>query len=372
MQAMAGGSRTPREEALRRCMELPWLDMYEVWRVLGSYLVPAGASETDTSRHLRECIEATACLTCAAAHLKLPEGEVPTIAAYTKVRAELDLPLTARQIETRWEGWRFAKLALGGERAVETPAQRSIRRAATGRKRHHEEHVTGVRDWLASKPATTTKEDYDEWTKRHNSDVSRLPCRRGIRVESGLNLSWKWVLSVARFEVELPDAKVAYGDELREASGTFDLVGATGIALIYGTHRHDAQHLVREPGFPPHVAVLTGSRVWLRSDVEAHHAGKPFPKGRREGELQPRIVQSDEVCERLGYAPTTFIGAIHNHRVGVPQPSGSVSAKLYWVRKDFERWVHDVFAPWEAALPEYRRRLRTRNPADPKNPSKGM
>lgn len=369
---MAAASRTPREEALRRCMELPWLDMYEVWQVLGSYLVPAGASETDTSRQLRERIEATACLTCAAAHLKLPEGEAPTIAAYTKVRVELDLPLTARQIETRWEGWRFAKLALGGERAVETPAQRSIRRAATGRKHHHEEYVTGVRDWLATKPAATTKADYDEWAKRHNSNVSRLPCRLGGHVESGLNLSWKRVLSVARFEVDLPDAKVAYAAELREASGTFDLVGATGVALIYGTRRQHAHHLARTPGFPPHVAVLTGSRVWYRSDVEAHHAGKPFPKKRREGELQPRIVHSGEVCQRLGYAPATLIGVIHNHGAGAPQPAGSVSAKLYWVRKDFERWVRDVFEPWEAALPEYRRRLRTRNPHDPKDPSKGV
>jgi hypothetical protein len=83
-------------------------------------------------------------------------------------------------------------------------------------------------------------------------------------------------------------------------------------------------------------------------------------------------VQSDEVCKRLGYAPATLIGAIHNHRVGAPQPAGSVSAKLYWVREDFERWVREVFEPWEAALPEYRRRLRTRNPRDPKNPSKGV
>ena len=91
---MAGGNRTPREEALRRCMELPWLDMYEVWQVLGSYLVPAGARETDTSRQLRERGEAIACLKCAAVHLELPDGQAPTIAAYTRARAELDLPLT--------------------------------------------------------------------------------------------------------------------------------------------------------------------------------------------------------------------------------------------------------------------------------------
>jgi hypothetical protein len=50
------------------------------------------------------------------AHLKLPEGEAPSITAYTGARAELGLPLTARQIEARKECWRFAKLALADQR----------------------------------------------------------------------------------------------------------------------------------------------------------------------------------------------------------------------------------------------------------------
>lgn len=354
-------------------MELPWLDMYEVWRVLGSYLTPAGARETDTDRELRERIEATACLRRVAAHLRLPEGQAPTIAAYTRARAELDLPLSARQVETRWEGWHFAKLALAGEKAVETPAQRSIRRAATGRKYQREEYLTGIRDWLIHEPASETTADYDEWVKDRNSDPERAPCRRAVAIESRLSLSWSRVLAVARFEAELPEAHLAYAEELRKASGVFDLVGAVDIALIFGTSRQEAQRLVRKPCFPPHVAVLSRARVWYRSDVEAHHVGQPHPEHRQEGELQARIVQSSEVSERLGCSLVLLTSYLHDGRRGpAPQPAGRVSTKLYWVREDFEQWVRDVFEPWKAGLPERRRLKREQIMLDAKGHSEGV
>ena len=341
---MAGGSRTPREEALRRCMELPWLDMYEVWQVLGSYLVPAGARQTDTSRQLRERGEATACLKCAAVHLELPDGQAPTIAAYTRARAELDLPLTSRQIETRWEGWLFAKHALTGERSVETPGQRSIRRAASGRRRNHEEYLTGVREWLQQKPASMTRPDYDVWAQSRNESSAERPVVAGETVTRGLALSWSWALRVADFEMEVQEAQRQYLDALTSASGTLELIGVSGVALVFAVNRTTAQAMTGRAAFPAHVAVIAGARAWYRKDIEAHHAGKSIRR-RTAGELQSQIVDSAEVCRTLGLNPGTLIAGIHNERPWAPQPSGSVSGKSFWLRNEFEQWLGNRALP---------------------------
>lgn len=51
-------------------------------------------------------------------------------------------------------------------------------------------------------------------------------------------------------------------------------------------------------------------RAWYRSDVEAHHADKPFP-ARTPGEVNPQLMTSSEVHARLGGTPATMRTYIH-------------------------------------------------------------
>jgi predicted DNA-binding transcriptional regulator AlpA len=324
---------------LRRCFELPWRDLYEVWRVIGSYLEPAGARETKVARQLRDRAEAVDCLRRAAAHLDLdPDaGQAPTIEQYEQARADLDLPLSRRQIETRWEGWHFAKLALTGERPVETVGQRSLRRAASGRMRNHEEYLAGVREWLERKRPSTTRDDYDTWTTVRNETSPERPVVLGHAVERGLSLTWRWVLRVAQFEMEVDEAQALHLEELTAASGPLGLIGVAGIALIYKTSRSHATDIAGRSDFPPPVAVVASTRAWYRKDVEAHHSGRKVR--RRQGELQERLVDSVEFSTRTGMARATIHGAVHNQRPSVLPPAGSVAGRTYWLRDDFEAWL---------------------------------
>lgn len=367
---MTSRQRTPREEVLRRCFELPWEDLYEVWRVVGSYLEPSGARETKVSKQLRERAEAVDCLRRAAERLGLSPDESPTVEQYKSVRDELGLPLTARQIELRWEGWRFATLALTGERSVETSAQRSLRRAASGRRYGHEEYLVGVREWLDGppKPASTTTKDYDKWARARNESPGARPVVLSTAVNGGLGLTWELVLRVAQFEMQLDEAQQLMLDEMTAASGPFQLVATGGIALIYKTSKGHAGDITGRTGFPAPVAVIGGSKVWYRKDVEAHKAGR---KVRRQGgELQERLVTSGEYSRRSGWTQATIHGLVHNETPSVRKPAGSAGGRTFWLREDFEKWMVER----EKRLVERDKRRATvkRRNRDAKSPKKGV
>jgi hypothetical protein len=329
--------RTPLEEVLRRCFELPWQDLYEVWRVIGSYIEAGGVRETRIGKQVRERAEALDCLKAAAAHLKLAPDDAPTIEGYKRAREELGLALSARQIELRWEGWQFARLALTGERPVETAAQRSLRRDASGRRWSHEEYLTGVREWLEQKPVSRTRKDYDRWATERNDRTPGPPLVTSGALRVGFALSWEWILRVAEFDVELDDPQGQHLEELTKASGKLKLVGPTGIALLYRTSVANGHELSKQSGFPPPVATLNRMRLWYRKDIEAHRAGRRVR--RRQGELQPRIIDSHEASRRLGKTPASLISAIHKGIKKYPTPAGSVSNNLYWMRDEFEAFL---------------------------------
>jgi predicted DNA-binding transcriptional regulator AlpA len=342
--------RTPREEVLRRCFELSWPDLVEVWRIIGSYLQPAGETETEVTKQLRERAQALDYMKQAAEHLGLPAGTAPTGAQYEQARKELGLPLTRRQIELRWEGWRFATLHYRGFRAVETPAQRALRRKTSGRRSKHEGHLAGVRLWLETKPEGRAAEDYDYWRQRHNEQTDGLQVVKAEAVRRALNLPWSYVLRVADFEMELEEAQAENQARTQQARGALDLASRAEVAHIYGVDGATADSYTRQPGFPPPVAILAGARVWYLSDVEAHHAGRPYP-ARREGELQDALLDVHEVAEQLLMKEGSLRAALHENRPTVPKPAGQVSKRVYWLREDFEAWL---------STPEQQRRLDAR------------
>lgn len=134
-------------------------------------------------------------------------------------------------------------------------------------------------------------------------------------------------------------AQARHLDELTDGGGPLRLVGTRGVALIMGVGATYAGQVARGPTFPAHILNLGRARAWYREDVEAYHLGKPVAV-RTPGELNERIMTSEQVREPLGMRADPFIAGVHRldwHLV--PEPSGRVSVKLFWLRKDVERWV---------------------------------
>lgn len=332
--------QTAREAALRQVLDLPWRDVYEVYTTLGEYLKPQKRErETKTQRELRERAEALEALERAARHLKLPADRAPTVEQYNRAATKLGLDLSSAQVVRRWGFWREASNALVRKARTETPEQRAVRRATTGKRRGHADYLAGVREWLRGKPASTTEKDYDAWVERRNEqNPDALPYVKGGSVIIGLSIQWPRVLAVARRKTTLGAAQAEYLEELTAAAGRLQLVGSVAVGLILGKGSVQAADITREPGFPPRVATIGNARVWYRDDIEAYKAGRSVR--RREGELQPHIVDSKELRKLLALKPAMLVTHVHKRRFHlVPEPAGTVSQNHYWLREDLEPWL---------------------------------
>ena len=343
---------------LRRIFDLPWRDMYEVWSVTGSYLDPfATGGESKEQKLLRERAAALNDVATVARELRLPAGKWPTIEEYQREAKRLGLAYSSQRIVRRWERWEDVGRTMTDAKPSETPAQRALRRAKSGRRRNHEEQLAGLRDWLGTKPASRTDLDYNWWADSENDrrGPGEQPYVTAQAVCIGLALSWRRVLAVAEHHSELADAQSQHLEELTGASGPLALIGAKGVALVLGVSVNRAAVLAGHADFPPPAAHLGRVRAWYRSDVEAHHAGKPF-KRRKGGELDDKLMTSPEVQEMLGLSTNNSLHSrIHTASWhDVPQPEGRVSGALYWLRTDVETWM--------AAYPEKLAENRTRRP----------
>ena len=173
---------------------------------------------------------------------------------------------------------------------------------------------------------------------------------------NGLLINWDWTLRVARRKVSLEEARATHLEELTEASGPLRLLGMRGVGLILGVSRNHAQALTREPGFPPHVATVSGTRAWYRSDLEAHGDKRRVPK-READELTPRLMGIKDVAGAVGVVTPTISADIKReewHRI--PRPAGRISkSTVFWMREDVEHFLQEY--PERGAEFKRRRRL---------------
>jgi len=268
---------------------------------------------------------------------------MPGVEDYNRAIRQLDagLPNSAAVIR-RWGAWGEACKAAKNEAVSWTPTQRSYVRATAGR-RHKtpEQQLDGVRTWLAEEPASTTIPDYEEWVTWYNEHEPEIPAATYSRLKPVSVLGWSWILRVARNEMSLAEAQSERLDELKAGSGALGIVGWEVIALVHGVSHGTVRFLVQAQGFPVPVLIIERNlptRGWFINDVEAHHAGEPFPV-RVFNELRPRVMLSREISEVLGEALLTVQNAAKRRPLSLPPIGGRLAGTYYWLRADVDTWA---------------------------------
>lgn len=332
-------SRKAREDVLRRVFDLSWRDQVEVYRVLGSFLEATGPTETAAQKQLRERVEAVDALLQATAHLKLAAGTAPTNEQYATAQAALGLPLSRQQIASRFHNkWALAKRAMLGETVAGTAQQRAIRRAASGRRREHEDYLFAVRTWLGTTPPERGMLAYSEWANDRNEEGADPPFVQGPAISKALVIEWDDVLRVAEHYLELSEARALRLEELYKRSGPLKALGTAGVALALNTNLTTASQTTRTAAFPRHLVKVGTAKGWRRVDVEAFRDKRALPSP--PVEMQSRIVAAKEVATKLGIAGSTLQAAVFRDSWDyVPPPSGRISNCYFWLRKDLERWL---------------------------------
>jgi predicted DNA-binding transcriptional regulator AlpA len=249
------------------------------------------------------------------------------------------------KVISAWGSWREASNAYRGAWTQPTPKQRALRRSVRARKWSHEEHITSLRHWLDTKPATQTMADYDAWAEAANDPAaaSRLRYPKVNAIRYGTGLPWRDLLAIARKETTYEERAEAQLEARREAQKArvagHDLVGRGDVALILGWSPRTMEAYTDLPTFPRPVARLGTYRVWLRSDVEAYRDGERVP-ARAERELQDDLLTTRQVAERLGKDPMTVRAQLSMHRFHLcPPPDGNIAGTNYWYRDTFEKWL---------------------------------
>jgi predicted DNA-binding transcriptional regulator AlpA len=158
--------------------------------------------------------------------------------------------------------------------------------------------ASGLRDWLATRPASTTRHDYDDWAaeKNEHRPAGELPYVKSGTIVGQSALLWNDWLAIARGETSYEERAAERLEARRHASDRHDLISATDVALLLGMGETAVTVLAKRPGFPRAVARLGQARVWYRSDVETYRDGRTVPQ-RREDELQDELISIHEIVE---------------------------------------------------------------------------
>jgi len=322
-----------------RFHDLAWPDQYKVYRVIAGYFFHSERG----SATLREAIGRAECVKAVqqvARHLGLPEGQMPGVETYERVRNELGLEVSASVIRRRWGSWHDVMKAASGQKVQMNARQRATFRAAVRRRLKGEDWLEGVREWLRERGPSLAQDDYDAWVRERNEKNPQLPpVAGGDGVRYGLVLPWSVVLEVAKGELKLADAQKR--ELKRQEAEDGDFIGLHAVALIHGMSAGRAKHMTAEDeGFPAYAFKLQRKRVWLLDDIQAHRSAQPFPR-RTPGWLQCEILDSTDI-KRLcgGLAKGELENALQRHCGShVPRPAGHIGGSLYWYRIAVEAWL---------------------------------
>ena len=295
-----------------------------------------------TLREVRRRADCVSAVQRVAKHLKLPEGEVPTVETYERVRKELGLEISSSLIRRRWGGsWHEVTKAARGQKVQMNARQRAIYRAAIHRKLKGEGWLEGIREWLLEGGPSRAEADYNAWAEERNEKKPKLPpVANSSCVRAGLVLSWRATLEVAKGELSLADAQARELKHLEAEDG--DFVGLRAIALIHGVSASRAKHMSTSDDFPAHAFTLHKKKVWLLSDIKAHHASKPF-LSRTAAWLQWQLLTSMDVARACGMTKVELEGALRRHPGSrVPRPSGQIGNSYYWFAITVEAWLEQA------------------------------
>jgi len=336
--------RTECEDVLRRIYRLPVREQLMVHRALREYLGGAAGEEDVLDKQIGEREAALDAMRRVAAHLGLADGVAPSTSQYRQAPQALTKGWSVTRIAGAWGRYRFAQQAFRGEAVPETSAQVSLRRSTSGRDGGRETHLSGVRQWLETRPSSMKEPDYDQYAKRRNSEIARGKAggARLIKAQSvirALGLHWPEVLSLAGDGADYDALRKQYeAERLARDGGALGLVGTATAAVMLGQSQTYVKSLRWQDGFPIPVLVLWRQCGWYADDIVAYREGRPIP-ARRENELRPLVLDSHELAVRLGIRDDSLRAARHRGSGEVPPADGRVGWSFYWMRDKTEEWL---------------------------------
>ncbi|HEV3035822.1 MAG TPA: hypothetical protein VGX72_13655 [Solirubrobacteraceae bacterium] len=149
-------SESARIDILLRFRELSWQDQYKTYEVLQGYFIHSGPG-SEALQELRERAECVKAVQEVAKHLELPDVSAPGVTEYEQARKELGIELSSATIIHRWAVWREVCKAARGEKVSLTARQRAHLRAVIRTRGDNEEWLTGLREWLTTRPARNSR-----------------------------------------------------------------------------------------------------------------------------------------------------------------------------------------------------------------------
>jgi len=331
-------------EALRRCLELPERERLELHRQLTEYLLaPADdrrPSQLDLTLERRrkalEDLNRAARVLCKRGQLS--KGAAPTAAQYRDLSRELGL-ISITAVTRAFGLWHYARQALSGTELPESQARRRIRQLTAKRRSSHLDAISSVRQWLNTDPAPTTQAAFSAFVAKQNELLApgqpTLLAHAGVA--SALCLPWAEVLSVARAEKTLSEARQQAIEALDEESRPLGLISATQVGLVLGKAHSHIPYLAKH-GLPKHRAQVAGQKGWSLQEIEAWRDGKPFPGSGDQSQLN--LIGSKELAERVGLTVESLRTAVHQQRwSSVPRPAGRIGKSRFWLDDDVESFV---------------------------------
>ena len=335
------GERVELQAVLRRVYQLSYRQQVRLLNTIRLYISDIGG-QNELDDQLVEREEGLAAMSAVAVHMQLPDGQAPNSRQYRIAAEELGLDdWKVNRFQKVFGRWRFAEDSYLGRRVRETPGQKALRRATSGRTRTHETYLAGVQQWLEDiKPAATTQDDYDTYRAAVNPQRVRLgepPLVRANTVRIQLHLPWSAVLQCARGEAKLDEmlASQAATDAEHEA-GPLRLIGVTAVARITGTPKGTLRNAIERGEFPVAVATIGGQTAWhLARAYERAPTGRD---GRDESRGNGRIewLITTQLAEWIGRSPGWIWAALHRWPHRLPPAAGRVSAARYWLKTDVE------------------------------------
>jgi predicted DNA-binding transcriptional regulator AlpA len=321
------------EAALQRFADLSSRAQVEAFSLMREYL-DGGIKETRLDHQIARRKDALDALRQVSADLGLPKGQAPTTTQFRETAKRLGLDWSVSKVGRAWGKWRFACEAYVGHRLRRTARQQGVLDAHTGKRRVCEDYITGLRLWLETHPVAETMKAYEKWTREFNEVVphNQKPVCGWATIGHNLRIGFHDALRVARGEVALVDVPKRHSDHTQERG---PLASTHWIAGEYGLSPHHSVNVPRRPDFPKPVVKLSGTHMWLKEDVHAYFANKPFPS-RQEFELQDEYLSLAELAALMGKKPRMI-----SQDTLLPKPAGIAGNRRYWQRGEVGRWLQE-------------------------------
>lgn len=329
--------RTEKQELnllMRRFATLSTRAQLEAFDVIRTYLAEPPIATADDEK-IEEQKAALAALKRVAEELNLPAGQAPTTKQFDEVSKRLRLGWSSSRVTRAWERWRFACDAFTGRVIKQTVRQHGLIHARVGKRVLYESPLASVQLWLDTVPTHESVSAYDNWVREFNQNLPEGQARVLLwaSVSRGLKVSFADTLRVARGAVRLADCEPARAHHRQE---TGPLASLVWIAGEFDVHDQKVLRLTLQPDFPAPVLSLSRTRCWLKEDVAAYFAKRPFP-ARESYELQDEYLSAAQLGKLMGKSPN-MLSAKTTRR---PEPAGFVSSRQYWRKSDVERWLKE-------------------------------